>query len=141
MDVISDEHCCIFAELQGDPLIFALKLDEAEIVHGVKMERVSIILMNRALNNTIDQSSPEFFSVQSDREIWPIAAFQIPHETHKILSWVFNLTSIPSLISAQRRGQLLDVEGIGSFAVDWHIAADMKSIKCLYGLGQGPSCL
>ena len=105
------------------------------------MERVSITLMNRALNNTIDQSSPEYFSVQSEREIWPIVAFQIPRETYEILRWMFNLTLIPSLISAQRHGQLLDVEGVGYFAVDWHIVANMKSIKCLYDLGQGdPNC-
>jgi hypothetical protein len=31
----------VFAELQGKPLIFVLKLDEAEIVHGQKLERHS----------------------------------------------------------------------------------------------------
>jgi len=36
----------MFAKLQGKPLIFALKLDKVEILHGVKMERVSIALMN-----------------------------------------------------------------------------------------------
>jgi hypothetical protein len=57
----------VFAELQGKPLIFVLKLDEAEIVHGQKLERVSITLMNRALNPDICKGSPLYFSVQSER--------------------------------------------------------------------------
>ena len=130
----------MFAELQGKPLIFVLKLDEAEIVHGVKMERVSITVMNRALDSSIDLDSDRYFSVQAKREIWPIAAFQIPCETHAILRWVFNLTKIPAVIKAQGAGQLLEVNGIGSFAVEWHIAADMKTIKAIYGLSQpGPN--
>jgi hypothetical protein len=127
-------------ELQGRSLIFVIKLDEAEVVHGQKMERVSITVMNRALDNRISTESKEYFSVQSEREIWPVATFQIPHETNEILSWVFNLTKIPDLIKAQGRGQLLEVPGIGSFTVEWHLAADMKTIKAMYGLKQGPNC-
>lgn len=81
---------CFFtiSELQGKPLIFVLKLNEAEIIYGQKMERLSITMMNRALNMDIDPKSDEYFSVQSEREIWPIASFQVPRETHQILSWV-----------------------------------------------------
>lgn len=73
-------------ELDGKLLIFVLKLDEAEIIHGQKLERVSITLMNRALDSKITKGSSEYFSVQSRREIWPVSAFQVPHETHEILS-------------------------------------------------------
>lgn len=91
-----------FAELQGKPLILVLKLDEAEIVHGMKMERVSITLMNKAFDSSIKPGSNRYFSVQAEREIWPIATFHIPCETHAILSWVFNLTKILVVLKAQR---------------------------------------
>jgi hypothetical protein len=125
------------AELAGKPLIFVLKLDEAEIVHSQKLERVSITLMNRALNPDITIGSEGYIAVQSEREIWPVGCFQIPKESHEILSWVFNQTRIPALIEAQEAGQKLIVPGIGSFAVEWHLSADMKSIKCMYGLSHG----
>ena len=37
-------------EVQGDPLILVIKCDEARNIYGQKMERVSIALMNRALD-------------------------------------------------------------------------------------------
>ena len=43
--------------MEGDPLIFCLKLDEVEIIHGHKLEQVSITLMNHALNPTIKPGS------------------------------------------------------------------------------------
>ena len=55
-----------FAEVQGDPLIFVLKLDEAKIIHAQKLERVSITLMNRALDPSISPTDPKYFSVQSE---------------------------------------------------------------------------
>ena len=122
-------------------MIFVLKLDEAEIIYGQKMERVSITLMNRALNMEIDPKSDEYFSVQSEREIWPIASFQVPRETHEILNWVFSQTKIPALVKAQEEGQLLEVPDRGSFKVEWHLAADMKTIKCMFGLSMGANSL
>ena len=47
--------------MEGDPLIFCLKLDEAEIIQGQKLERVSITLMNRALNPAIKPGPVEYF--------------------------------------------------------------------------------
>ena len=49
-------------------------MDEAEIVHAEKLERVSITLMNRALNPEILKNDAKYFSVQSEREIWPIGS-------------------------------------------------------------------
>jgi hypothetical protein len=43
-----------------------MKLDEAEIVNGKKFERVSITLMNRALDPDIQRNHALFFSVQSE---------------------------------------------------------------------------
>jgi hypothetical protein len=93
--------------------------------------------MNRALNDDIQVGSPEYFAVQSEREIWPIGCFQVQKESHEVLSWVFSQTMIPGLIENQNNGQLLCVPGVGDFKVEWHLAADMKTIKCMYGLSHG----
>jgi hypothetical protein len=54
---------------------------------------------------------------------------------------VFSKTKIPELIKAQSDAHLLDVPGIGSFHVEWHLAADMKTLKCMYGLKMGANSL
>jgi len=50
-------------------LIFVLKLDEVEIIRAQKMERVSIMLMNQALDNNIDFNSEKYFSAQLERNL------------------------------------------------------------------------
>lgn len=57
-----------------------------------------------------------------------------------MLKWAFEKTRFSELIAAQMAGQQLVVEGVGSFNVEWHLAADMKTIKCMYGLQHGPTC-
>ena len=49
-----------------NPLVFVLKLDEAEIVHGKKFERVSMTLMNRAVDPHMATDNEKYFSVQSE---------------------------------------------------------------------------
>jgi hypothetical protein len=111
------------------------------------MERVSITLMNRALDPTFREMSQKelkdrhYFSVQSEREVWPIASFQVPKESHAVLDWVFKKTKIHALIEAQNVGRLLQVPEIGDFKVQWHLSADMKSIKVMYGLKHGANCV
>jgi len=61
----------------------------------------------------------------------------VEKESYHILSWVFNQTKLSELISAQGAGQMLDILGVGSFKIEWHLSADMKTIKCLYGLSHG----
>lgn len=117
--------------------MFVLKLDEAEIMNGKKFERVSLTLMNRALDPEIQRDSSKFFSVQSEQEIWPVGCFQVQKESYHVLKWVFDKTDFPSLIQAQEDGQVLTVDGVGEFQVEWHLSADMKTIKCMYGLGHG----
>ena len=51
-------------------LIFVLKLDESELIKGQKLERVSLTLMNRALDASISNAEERQFSVQSKNEIW-----------------------------------------------------------------------
>jgi hypothetical protein len=127
------------AEIGVNPLIFVLKLDEAEITRGKKYERLSITLMNRALDPTVALDDEKYFSVQNEQEIWPIACFEVLKESHEILKWVFSQTQLPALIVVQDSGQKLEVEGFGSFSVEWHLTADMKTIKCMYGLKHGPN--
>lgn len=117
-----------------------LKLDEAEVLREKKFERVSLTLMNRALDPEIQSNDERYFSVQSEQEIWPIGCFQVEKESYEILNWVFQQTKFPEVIKAQSEGQELEVPGRGSFTVEWHMSADMKTIKCMNGLQHGPCC-
>ena len=113
-------------------VIFVLKLDECQIVKGHRLERVSLTLMNKALQgqdmeehqfhdaeqeeehvedeegaeNTVQtrrkkKLGQEYFGVQSEKNIWWLAAFELPHETHDTLTWYFDQTSIRNIISQQ----------------------------------------
>src|SRR5579875_3209738 len=119
------------------PLVFVLKMDEAEIIHGRKFETMNLMLMNHAFDTSIQKNDDKYFSVQSEIEIWPIAYFEVAKESHEVLQWVFQQTSFPTFIKAQEEGQLLTIEGVGNFKVEWHLSADMKTIKCLYKLKHG----
>ena len=61
----------------------------------------------------------------------------MPLENFEILSWVFNQTTIPQVISAQRNGRMLEVEGYGQYRVEWHLAGDLKTLKCMYNVSKG----
>lgn len=37
----------------------------------------------------------------------------------------------------QTGGQTLHVEGIGTFVVEWHMAGDLKTLKCMLGCKLG----
>ena len=115
-------------------LKFVIKLDESEIVKGQKMERVSITLMNRALDPRVTPKDPKYFSVQSENDIWWLAAFEVAKEDHGILKAFFNLTEIPDVIRRQSNGEKLHVDGYGDFTVEWHLAGDLKTLKCMYGV-------
>ena len=83
----------------------------------------------------------QYFSMQSEREIGPVAAFQILHETYEIVSWAFAHTKIPVLIKAQGQVNFCTWKESAHILVEWHISIDMKNIKCLYGLGHGLNSL
>ena len=102
----------------GGTLKFVLKLDESEIVKNQKLERVSLTLMNRALDAVIKPGDPWYFSVQSENDIWCLAAFEVPKETLDILKMFFNLTNIPDIIQSQNAGQILHVDGFGDYNVE-----------------------
>lgn len=66
----------ISTEKVDSKIVLVLKLDESELIKGQKMERVSITLMNGALQKTNDQGDFNF-SVQSENDIWWLAAFEV----------------------------------------------------------------
>ncbi len=64
--------------------------------------------------------------------------FQVLKEDHDCLYWVFHHTPIPTVIDSQmNHGRLLTVEGMGDFQVEWHLAGDLKTLKCLYNCSMG----
>ena len=127
----------VFAEVGDDPLKFVLKLDEAEIMHGKKFEKVSITLMNCALDPEVIKNDERYFSVQSEQEIWSIACFLVVKVSYEVLKWTFAQTKFPEVIAAQELGQPLVVPDIGTFKVEWRLNVNMKTIKCMYGLKGG----
>lgn len=115
-------------------LKFVIKLDESEIVKGQKMERVSLTLMNRALDPRVTPKDPKKISVQSENDIWWLVAFEVAKEHHAILKAFFNLIEIPEVIRRQSNGEIMHVDGYGDFNVEWHLAGDLKALKCMYGV-------
>ena len=125
--------CCLFWHVDCDSkLIFAIKMDETEVVKGKKLERENLLLMNITSSNVALEECGNF-SVQSKYNTWWLGAFKVDKESHEVLKWVFNQTNIPNIIEFQSKGQRLMVEGVGDFIVEWHLAADLKTIKCLFG--------
>lgn len=61
----------------GGKLKFVLKLDECEILKNKKMERVTITLMNRVLDQAIAKDDPRYFSVQSENNILSLGSFEV----------------------------------------------------------------
>lgn len=44
------------------------------------------------------------------------------------------------MIISHERNEKLHVEGIGDFKVEWHLAGDLKTLKCMYNIGKGANC-
>lgn len=63
-------------ECQGC-LKFVIKLDECEVIKEHKWERVTLTLMNRALDSSISEVNPSYFSVQSEKHIWWLGTFMV----------------------------------------------------------------
>ena len=59
----------------------------------------------------------EYFGVQSEKNIWWLAAFELPHETHDTLTWYFYHTSIPNVILEQNEGRNLPLMLNGTWQV------------------------
>ena len=122
-------------------LIVVLKLDEMELVNMEKYERVSITLMNRALDPNLDKESDKYFQVQSEDHLFWFGIFRVNKESHDSLKFVFSKTYLPSTISSQTVGEKLYVEGYGSYFVEWHLAADLKNLRCIYKISHGADAM
>ena len=57
----------------------------------------------------------------------------MPKEDHEVLKVFFGLTGYPDVIKRQSDGETLHVEGYGDYNVEWHLAGDLKTLKCMYG--------
>lgn len=118
-------------------LIFVMKLDEAQIQKCQKMERISISLMNKALEYSQGKLTSPHYKIQSEMELWWIGSAQVPVESHHTLKWLFLKTNIPKVIEEQNAGEHLHVENMGNFRVEWHLSADLKALKCMFGVCGG----
>lgn len=58
-------------------------------------------------------------------------------EDHELLHWAFHQTHIPSVIDKQSKGKKLCVPNVGEFLVEWHMAGDLKTLKCMYNVSKG----
>ena len=136
----------------GEKVSFILKMNACQIVKNKRLERMSITLMNESLayakcepslliDDTTQETNPTF-SVQSEKELWWLGAFEVPKETNEVLAWVFDrIPWITDVIKAQIQGEKLEVEGLGAFTVDWHLGGDLKTVKCVLGCEQGANTI
>ena len=118
-------------------LIVVLKLDEMELVNNEKYERVSITLMNHALDPKLDKTSDKYFQVQSEDHLFWLGIFRVNKESHESLKFVFRKTSLPLIMASHAAGEKMYVEGYSSYFVEWHLAADLKTLKCMYNISHG----
>ena len=70
-------------------------------------------------------------------ELWWIGSVQVPLESHETLKWLFSHTNIPSIIENQNLGECLDVDGVGSLTIEWHLSAYLKALKAMFGICGG----
>ena len=71
-------------------------------------------------------------------KLYLILHIQVLKEDHEILSWVFHRTPIPHLISEQLKVNMtLSIDKRGEFQVVWHLAGDLKTLKCLFNCSKG----
>lgn len=60
-------------------------------------------------------------------------------ESHDSISWILSRTSYPRVIKEHMDDGMLNVLGIGNFHVEWHLARDLKTLKCMYNVSHGTS--
>ena len=60
-------------------LKFVIKLYKCQIVKEVKLERVTITLMNISLDPFIKKGDPRWFSIQSENNIFSLGFFEVQY--------------------------------------------------------------
>jgi len=66
------------AELERQPLIFVMKMDETELIHNQKFERVSITFMNKVLDNSMTPDSIKYDGLGQFTIQWHLAGDMKP---------------------------------------------------------------
>ena len=126
------------------------------MVKGQCLERISLTLMKRALQGKyiecpraeeqIDGVQNKHLPCKNILAFSPRRTFGdwgsfLSKETHKTLQWYLHQTNIPFTISQQSQEQALNVQGIGKFEVEWHMAGDLKTLKCMFGCKLGATTM
>ena len=86
--------------------------------------------MNRALKPT-EVAGNENFSVQLERNIWWLGAFEVENEDFEILKCFFTTTIVPNTIDSQTNGENLEVEEMVSYKIELHMVGDLETLKCM----------
>lgn len=125
-----------FAKLEGKLSMFILKLvDEVGIIHGQKLQRASISVMNRALKPDIQKGCPLYFLVQSEWDIHLFKSWRVIKHSEVGL-WSYSNTEVDQSTVV---GQFFEVSGLRRFDIHWHMSGDVKTLKCMYVLKSGPN--
>ena len=61
----------------------------------------------------------------------------MPIESHDTLKWLFCHTKIPSIIDRQIASEQIHIDGMGDFIVEWHLSANLKALKSIFGVCGG----
>eukprot|EP00959_Pyramimonas_sp_CCMP1952_P264758 5535773-Pyramimonas_sp.AAC.1 len=99
------------------------------------MERLTVTVMNRALAGKENCLPEQWFQVQSEREVWPVAMFEVKKECHAVLKRYLTPSMLNETIKRHNNGETLSVKmddgSIDTFKVEWHAAGDLKTLKCM----------
>ncbi|GAQ93477.1 hypothetical protein KFL_015640020 [Klebsormidium nitens] len=110
-----------------------LKVDECKWVSEKNLERFTLTMLNGGL----DEDMQAWWSVQSEKDIWTLGAYEVDKENHDTLKWNMSFSDLSTTIERHNSGRKLVVEGVGEFEVEWHLAGDLKTLKALYGTSSG----
>ena len=75
------------------------------------MERLTITVMNRALVGKENlEEGRQWFQVQSETELWPVAMFEVKKESHAALKRYLSTSALNETIKRHNKGEKLSVE-------------------------------
>lgn len=63
--------------------------------------------------------------------------FDLPNETHNTAAWCFQETNILDFIAQQNNGKKVYGASVRSLNVRWHLAGNLKTLKCMLGYKLG----
>lgn len=69
--------------------------------------------------------------------LYVFVTFQVLKEDHAILSWIFSTSNYAKIIEEHMGGNQIYVPNYGTFQILWHLAGDLKTLKCMYNVSHG----